>query len=104
MFEMCQNPGNVKRTIEALKILQGFPQISAGAFALEFWPNSKIHQKVSNTGNGACRGKAAWLCAGSFWGKLEKSGYIKRDLLNRKISLTEKGLELIRDQKEIKTA
>ena len=45
---------------------------SARAFAEKMWPQSNMHTKTSNTGNGATRGKAAWLCGGSYLRKLEK--------------------------------
>ena len=37
-----------------------------------------MHTKVSNQGNGATSGKAAWLCAGSYLAKLEKLGLVSR--------------------------
>lgn len=35
------------------------PGIGAGVLAAIVWPDSNMHRRVSNQGNGACRGKAA---------------------------------------------
>lgn len=51
------------------------PMSSAG-FADRMWPDSNMHYKTSNQGNGACKGKAGWLCGGSYIGKLKKKGWI----------------------------
>lgn len=60
---------------KALEILRAHPQgLKAGDFAELMWPDSYMHQKVSNQGRGACRGKAAWLCGGAYLGKLCKLG------------------------------
>jgi len=48
-------------------------------FALKMWPDSKMHRKVSNQGNGATSGKAAWLCAGSYLSKLKIKGLVNRN-------------------------
>jgi len=48
-------------------------------FALKMWPNHKMHTKVSNQGNGATSGKAAWLCAGSYLSKLKIKGLVGRN-------------------------
>jgi len=73
----------MSRTIEALQILKDHPEISATSFALFFWPDSNMHKKTSNQGHGACRGKAAWLAAGSFMGKLKKKGLVKDVLFDK---------------------
>lgn len=68
----------MSRLKEALTIIENTTwdkPISARGFAQRFWPDSTMHLKSSNQGNGATRGKAAWLCAGSYFGKL-----IKKDL------------------------
>lgn len=62
---------------EALKLIKAFPGMNAKRFAMLFWPNSPAHTKTSNQGNGACHGKAAWLMAGSFVGKLRKKGLVR---------------------------
>lgn len=50
------------RTLEALAILNGTTMrspMSARVFAEAMWPDSVMHRKVSNQGNGATKGKAA---------------------------------------------
>lgn len=86
----------MSRLNHALSILVEHPWLTASAFAQHFWPRDAIvHRRVSNTGNGATRGKVAWLCAGSYLAKLVKSGYIKRVLDDNGVtalfSLTSKG-------------
>lgn len=56
----------------ALEIIRDDPGIDAGSFARKMWPESLMHRRVSNQGNGACRGKASWLCGGSHVMKLVK--------------------------------
>jgi hypothetical protein len=74
---------NVKlswRELEALMYLRNNSinkPITAAYFAQLMWPNSSIHTKISNTGNGACSGKAAWLCGGSYLGKLKKKKLVE---------------------------
>ena len=63
--------------IKALRIIRDNPEIRAAYFAELMWPDSNMHRKVSNQGHGACRGKAAWLCGGSYMGKLRNKGLIK---------------------------
>jgi len=98
--------------IKALNILLEHPKINAAAFAKFMWADSNMHKKVSNQGHGATRGKAAWLCGGSYMGKLKKKGLV-RDvryddygyiLLTSCYELTEKGKELIKEAaKPLKT-
>lgn len=82
-------------TIKALKIIKEFPSISNSGFAQKMWPDSNMHTKVSNQGHGACSGKAAWLCGGSFLKKLVKHGYLKHSFFPNGYKLTEKAEELI---------
>lgn len=58
---------------------------SAAGFAEKMWPDSNMHKSSKNTGNGSCRGKAAWLCGGSYLAKLRKKGWIAvyGEFLNR---------------------
>lgn len=58
--------------LKALMTIQAHPGITASRFAELLWPESYMHKKSSNQGNGACTGKAAWLTAGSYIGKLRK--------------------------------
>lgn len=51
--------------------------LTAAGLALALWPDSHMHSKSSNQGNGACRGKAAWLAGGAYGRKLEKMGYTR---------------------------
>jgi hypothetical protein len=66
--------------IKALNILKGSSysgkKFRPGGFAFLMWPDSPMHIKVSNTGNGSTKGKGAWLCGGSYLKKLEKLGYV----------------------------
>ena len=64
------------RTQEALIILRDKRPQSYGQFAQLFWPDSDMHGRFTNCGNGARRGAGAFLCAGSFLGKLERKGLI----------------------------
>lgn len=81
----------------ALRTLKDKPNIRAKFLADVLWPNSSMHLKSSNQGNGACRGKAAWLCAGSYVGRLKKSGLVTGFLGDERfgIRLTKLGEELM---------
>lgn len=64
--------------LKALNILRETTydkRISCRGFAKKMWPDSNMHTSSKNTGNGSCRGKAAWLCAGSYLAKLRKKGW-----------------------------
>lgn len=69
----------MSRTLEALQIIESRGRVTCSEFAVLFWPDHNMHKKVSNQGNGAARGKAAWLCAGSYLAKLIKKGYVTHD-------------------------
>lgn len=67
---------------KALAILDTHPGITANAFAGFYFDSPEqeyLFTASSNQGNGACRGKKAWLCAGSLLGKLARAGLIKYD-------------------------
>lgn len=76
-----------KKTYNALLVLRntnytdGMP---AKQFAFKLWGKDTTKERLfnacTNTGNGACCGKKAWLCAGSLLGRLKKKGYVKRSL------------------------
>ena len=89
------------KTIKALKIIENTPKITARDFAELMWPNNIMHRRISNQGNGACRGKAAWLCGGSYLGKLRKAGLIYRALEDRgyigRFYLTDKGRRILKN-------
>ncbi len=75
---------------KALIFLQhtGFDKpMAAREFALKMWPKSNMHTTSKNQGNGATRGKAAWLCGGSYLAKLQKKGLVS----NRSYSKTHYG-------------
>lgn len=89
----------MSRLKEALTIIENTKYnnpIGAAKFAQLFWPNSNMHLKSSNQGNGATRGKAAWLCAGSYFGKLIKKGYAKHDYDFSGYYITELGKEVLK--------
>lgn len=61
---------------KALEYLRDHPRgVKAADIAAHLWPDSVMHYKTSNQGNGACRGKAAWLCGGAYLSKLTKRGW-----------------------------
>jgi len=90
---------------KALEILASKRQVSARDFALRMWTDSNMHKKVSNQGNGATRGKAGWLCGGSYLSKLEILGLAKRSRWDENgnhisistFEITEKGKLLIQN-------
>lgn len=80
----------------ALELIEQRGKITSGEFAFAMWPDSNMHRKVSNQGNGACRGKAAWLCGGSYLGRLIKEGLVTYDLeVPQCRKLTQKGRKLL---------
>ncbi len=69
-----------EKTLKALNILSDTNRsrpMSASGFAILMWPDNTMHTKSSNQGNGACRGKAAWLCGGSYLAKLAKRDLVR---------------------------
>lgn len=90
-----------KRIYEALIIIRDNEGIRPLVFAEKFWPDSDMHRKVKNTGNGACIGKGSWLCAGSYIARLKKKGYVRHDIINGSWAmLTSKGKEIIKKYEE----
>ena len=91
---------------KVLKILSGrkwdFP-ICPRDLALELWSNDPSKEYLfnanTNTGNGACSGKKAWLCAGSLAGKLIKKGLAERVYIGWSVRyrITAKGLRKIEE-------
>lgn len=65
------------KMIRALKIIRDRKPGDAESFARMMWPDSIMHQRISNQGHGATRGKASWLCGGSYLGRLSKAGLIR---------------------------
>lgn len=86
-----------RTALEILSSSNFMKPVTCSAFAREMWPASRMHTKSSNQGNGATRGKAAWLCAGSYLAKLMKLGLVSnfctRDTYG--YYLTEKGREAL---------
>jgi hypothetical protein len=81
---------------KALRILSNHPAITYSGFAEKMWPDNPMHQKASNGGHGSQRGKAAWLCAGSYLAKIQKKGYFYT-LLNGEFRLTQLGKDALRE-------
>lgn len=73
----------VYKTLKAIEPGSYDRGINAKAVAYALWRNDPDHEYLfsasSNQGHGACRGKKAWLCAGSLVGKLRKAGYVDYD-------------------------
>lgn len=61
-----------------------------------------LFEARTNTGNGACVGKKAWLCAGSLLGKLSKQGLAKSVIIGCKYGycITSKGKDEIMKYEE----
>lgn len=86
--------------IKALKILDKLLNgVSAREFGVLMWPDSKMHKKCLNQGNGATRGKAAWLSAGSYLSKLCKKELVRWE--DRKYYITEKGRQILQNENKI---
>ena len=75
-----------EKTYRILKVIEPgtYSQgVSAKAVACSLWQDDPDHSYLfsacSKQGNGACRGKKAWLCAGSLIGKLRKKGLVDYD-------------------------
>ena len=61
-----------------------------------------MHTRISNQGNGACHGKAAWLCAGSYIGRLKKMGLVSHSIMSgQEYRITEKGIEAIDEYEKL---
>jgi len=63
--------------VKALNYLSTVERTTPRVFAEKMWPDSNMHSRSSNQGNGSCRGKAAWLSGGSYLRKLEKKGWVR---------------------------
>lgn len=87
-----------EKTLKALKVLYSREEgMTANLFAYELWGDDPekedLFLAMSNQGNGACAGKKAWLCAGSYLAKLCKAGYVTKTR-DFKFRLTTKGKEI----------
>lgn len=85
-----------KTCLKALIILKDTSYLKPmrpGLFALKMWPESDMHTKVKNTGNGATTGKGAWLCGGSYLSKLQKKGLVSS--IDFKYYISSKGKDIL---------
>jgi len=98
------------KTYKALKVLEVTKNycmvMSANNFAMKFWgddPDKKyLFTAIANSGNGACAGKKAWLCAGSYLSKLQKRKLVRWESRNpgyhgTGYKITKHGLEAIKE-------
>jgi hypothetical protein len=77
---------------------------SAKRFAEAMWKGTKTNMFTSskNTGNGSTKGKAAWLCGGSYLCKLAKKGWVYHDYWpNNTFWITTEGKRVFDDFKNI---
>jgi len=75
---------------------------SAAGFAEAMWKDTdtSMFSSSKNTGNGATRGKAAWLCGGSYLRKLIQKGWVWWDDHPTGYYITEKGRRILKDHAE----
>lgn len=97
------------KTYKALSILSSAlwdRPMSAKEFAKRLWGDDQDKQYLfeahSNTGNGACAGKKAWLCAGSLLGRLRKKGLVRWSslVICSGYVLTDKGKQAIKEYEQ----
>ena len=94
------------KQVKALTILRDNPNITANRFAYLYFNGTEkkyLLTSISNQGNGACPGKKAWLCAGSYLGKLARLGYVQKKTYSgpTRFSITEKGEKELSEHDEI---
>ena len=76
--------------------------MTANTFAAQYYSgteNEYLLSAISNQGEGACAGKKAWLCAGSYLARLAKQGLVHRRFTRdgkALFSITEKGREALK--------
>ena len=89
------------KALEILRDTSYSKPMKAAAFAKLMWPDSHMHKKVSNQGNGACVGKAAWLAGGSYLSKLENKSWVRKtfDTGSAAYHITLKGKDLVQKSK-----
>lgn len=85
------------KALNILKVTDYDKGMYCRKFAQLMWPDSAMHRTSKNTGNGACCGKAAWLCAGSYLAKLRKKGWAN-DHGHNGWYLTADGKEILKQQ------
>lgn len=88
-----------KKALTILKDTTFNNAMSGHKFAELMWGESHplLFTKVSNQGNGACHGKASWLCAGSYLAKLKKKGWIWINHHPTSAYITDEGKKLLRE-------
>ena len=84
------------RALDFLKNTSDQRPMTARRFAELMWPGSNMHTSSKNQGNGATRGKAAWLCGGSYLGKLRKMDLVS-NFSSPGYYITSKGLEKLNE-------
>lgn len=87
-----------RKALEILKDSLSGESLSARGFADKMWSDTETNMFSSskNTGNGACRGKAAWLCAGSYMAKLHKLGWVAVRYNPTNYRITQKGIDVLK--------
>lgn len=75
----------------ALRLLADNPGAGMKFLGRQLWPDSDMHRRDSKSGNGNTKGKAGWLCAGSYYAKLRKTGFVRYDPFDRTTYITEEG-------------
>lgn len=89
----------VYKTLKAIEPGSYDHGINAKTVAYALWHDDPDHEYLfsacSNQGNGACRGKKAWLCAGSLIGKLRRAGYVDYDRASTGYLLKKPGRQAI---------
>lgn len=61
-----------RKALYILKDTSYLKPMRVAEFARQMWPDSNMHVTSKNTGNGSTKGKAAWLCGGSYLAKMQK--------------------------------
>lgn len=97
------------KTYKALSILSSASwdrPMSAKEFAKRLWGDDQdkecLFNAHTNSGNGACAGKKAWLCAGSLLGRLRKKGLVSQlsSVIWSGYVLTDKGKQAIKEYEQ----
>lgn len=87
-----------EKTYKALCIIKDHPLVHPRGFADFMWGDTDTNMFTSskNQGNGSTRGKAAWLCAGSYVGRLKNKGLLHHSIEQGKwVRLTDEGKKAI---------
>jgi len=84
-----------RKTVQALMLIRDREIRSPHEFAKEMWPDSEGWKRVHNVGHGSHKGAAMSLAAGSFLGKLRADGLIWGGYNRDRITVTDKGKEIL---------